>query len=336
VLEALRRAAPISSGPGQALNLWFLGAIFPLTLLIGYLPGWLIEQDLLLRLQAARSTREATKGGWWGLLLITVFIVVLPNLAAFGALVAYPPVGGAPPAAIGKDALGIIATLVQRLPLWASVFMLIGVVACQMSTIDTFANVSALAFSYDIVEPWLGQRHFSWKQRLVAARAISVLVLLLTLVLALFSTSLNDVYFISSGVLSACIAVPALFMFWRRTTRAGVLAAAVTGLIGSVGGYFFEMKFLQSADPAQAHYYKNVLPLWMHNSFGYNYVAAGVVFSAVTIVAVSLLTRKSGALSWKVIHAEPVDNFQAFLGQVYPEMATKDLQRMEPVAAESE
>ena len=57
VLEALRRAAPISSGPGQALNLWFLGAIFPLTLLIGYLPGWLIEQDLLLRLQAARSTK---------------------------------------------------------------------------------------------------------------------------------------------------------------------------------------------------------------------------------------------------------------------------------------
>ena len=33
------------------------------------------------------------------------------------------------------------------MPLAMSVFMLVGIVACQMSTVDTFANVSAMALA---------------------------------------------------------------------------------------------------------------------------------------------------------------------------------------------
>ena len=63
------------------MNFWFLGWLFPIVLLVGYLPGWMIEQDLIIRLQAAVSTKEARKAAIWGLFLIGAFVIVLPSIS---------------------------------------------------------------------------------------------------------------------------------------------------------------------------------------------------------------------------------------------------------------
>ena len=89
LMQAIQNSAPPWSGQGQVFNPFFLGALFPIVLLVGYLPGWLIEQDLSLRIQAAKTTRDARKGAILALVLITVFILVLPNIAAFCALVKF-------------------------------------------------------------------------------------------------------------------------------------------------------------------------------------------------------------------------------------------------------
>lgn len=299
-LEAVRASSPPWAGAGEADNLWMLGALFPVVLLIGYLPGWLLEQDLVVRIQAAPTTREARKGAWLGVLLIGFFICILPSVTAFSSLVAFPPVDGAPAPEVGGDALGIISAIIAGLPGWLSILMLLGLVACQMSTIDTFGNVTAMAVAHDLVEPALRKRDVTAAVRHSWSRLISMAAILIALAAALYSESLGDVYYISSGVLSACIAVPFLAVFWKRATAAGVITGIAMGLVGSIGGYFWEYRGI-------AETYTEVLPGWLQSSYGYNYLALGVILAAAGTLVVSLLTRHSRLEFPDVVRAKPVD-----------------------------
>ena len=312
IIGALSESAPPWSGAGEVFNPWILTLMFPIVLLIGYLPGWMIEQDLLVRIQAAKSTKEARKGAVLGLVLITVFVLILPAIAAFCALVVFPPAEGMAPDAIGVDALQIISAFIARMPLIGSLFMFLGLLACQMSTIDTFSNVSALAISHDIVEPVLKKKEVPGETRLKWARWISMGAILFALACALISETLGDVYYISSGILSACIAVPAMFLFWRRTTLTAVLAAAVVGCVGTIGFYLYEYKILQYMDPEAPNYYANELPSILQGSFMYNYIAVGVILSVITIIVVSLFTRKPSSGQLSLIRKNPVDDIGEF------------------------
>jgi len=303
---ALREVTPPWAGQGEAGSLWFLGALFPIVLLVGYLPGWLLEQDLVVRMQAAPSTREARKGAWLGVLLIGVFVCLLPAITAFCSLVAFPPVDGAPAAEVGANAYGIISAFIATLPGWASVLMVLGLVACQMSTIDTFSNVTAMALAHDIVEPAMRRRNVPASSRFAAARIISMLAIVLALVAAMISETLGDVYYISSAVLSACVAVPFLAAFWRRATSAGILAGMLLGFAGSVGGYFWEYHSIADS-------YTEVLPGWLQSSYGYNYLAFGVLLGITGTIVVSLLTRHSRTEQSSAVSAVPVDDRSEFV-----------------------
>jgi SSS family solute:Na+ symporter len=312
VLGALRTAVPPWGGAGNALNPGVLGWLFPVVLLVGYLPGWAIEQDLWLRIQSAPSTGAARRGALLGLVTIGVFVIAIPALVAFAALVVFPPVAGAPPAAIGEGALGILPAFISGMGPVAATLMVLGIVACQMSTVDTFANVTAMPLCYDLLEPLvLARRKRSRAVVTRWAQLVSGLAILLGLGYALVSSSLTDVYFLSSGVLSACIAVPALAMFLPRANTAGVLAAIVAGLVGTGGTFFFEYHWLQATDPSAPHYFSSVLPPWLAGSYGYLYVGAGVALSVFVLVVVSLLTAPSPAARRAAVHAAPVEGTQA-------------------------
>ncbi len=303
ILGKLAASTTVYGGAGNTLNLFVNGMLFPVILMIGYLPGWMTEQDLLLRIQAAPTTREAYKGAFTGFFLITVFVIAIPAVVALFAIAAFPPVNGMAPGAIGADAMNIIPSFISVLPAPVQVFMLVGIMGCQMSTVDTFANVAALPISYDIVDPALRKRGASERMRLHSARVLSIIAIAASLFLALISRRLGDVYYISSGVLSASIAVPAIFLFWHRTTLPGVVAASVTGFAVTIGMYWFEMKHLGSAE---------MFPLFLKGSFGYIYVAAGVVASVAVIVPVSLLTAKPSPLQLMEVDSAPCDSMSEF------------------------
>ncbi len=316
ILKALAQTTPPWAAKGSVFDIGFLGWLFPVMLFVGYLPGWLIEQDLTVRLQSARSTRDARTAAWWGLVLIGVFVIVLPTIVAFCALVVYPPVNGAANPAVDAQAYSIVSAFCGTLPAWLVGFMIVGILACQMSTVDTFANVSAMPLAYDLIDPALKRLGVPWSARLGWARWVSVAVLGVALVLAMWSTSLQDVYYVSSGVLSASIAVPAFFIFWKRATLPAAFTASVAGFVTTVIGFLFEMKWLQ-ADEKAMHYYKNVLPAWLHGSYGYNYIAAGVIVSALLLVVVSLLTPVSAPARLASVRPAPVDGYDEFLSTAF-------------------
>jgi len=306
VWQALSALKPPGNATAWTFDLWSFGKLFPFILLLGFLPGWMVEQDLTLRLQAARSTRQAMIGAGAAFVLIIVFVLALPCLTAFCALVAFPPAGQAPAAAVGGDATGIISAFVSQMPLGGAVFMVVAIVACQMSTVDTFTNVSAMPVAYDLLQPLLF-RGITERGKVALGRIVTAACLLIAWGLACVSTSLSDVYNLSSGVLSACIAVPALAAFWRHTTLPGVLAASLAGFAATLGMYWFEYKVENSVAS---------LPEWLHASYQYNYVAAGVVVSVVVLVAVSLLTPRSAADRLAAVEARPVDDPDTFTREV--------------------
>ncbi len=303
ILETVARTATPYGGQGGSWSLTVNGLLFPVVLLAGYLPGWMTEQDLLLRIQGAPTTRSARKGAWLALGLISVFVILLPAVVAFCAIAVFPPVDGAAAQAVGADAMNIIPAVIADLSAPVQVLMLLGILGCQMSTVDTFVNVSALAVAHDLLDPVLKPKT-SERTRLNVARLMSVLATLAALGLALMNSKLGDVYYISSGVLSASIAVPALFAFWRRTTSQGVIAASIVGFVSTIAMYWLEMKHLGSADS---------FPVFLRGSFGYLYVATGVVTSVITIVIVSLLTPRPGPAQLAAVHVTPIEEADALV-----------------------
>lgn len=322
ILGALSQITPPLAAKGEMFNLFFLGFLFPAVLLIGYLPGWLIEQDLIQRIQGAKSTQEAKKGAWAGLVFIITFVIILPAIAAFCALVVFPPVNGAAAAAVDSKAYSIISAFIGRMPLGLGIFMMIGIIAAQMSTVDTFVNVSAMHVSYDLIDPLL-LKNAPEKTRLNVARGVSVAVIVIGLLLAFISESLGDLYYVSSGVLSASIAIPLFFIFWKRTTHQAVIASALAGFVGIVGGYWYEYKYLNAVDVNAPTYYTKVLPTWLHGSFCYNYLAFGVILSLVVIIAVSLATEKSSEACLDFVKDEPVDDIHQFERACFAEESVK-------------
>ena len=153
LVTALANTTTAKGQPGATFSLWCNGWFFPVALLIGFLPGWMMEQDLLLRLQGAPSTKEALRGAWVGFALVGIFVIALPALIAYCAIVAFPAVKGAGPDAIGPDAIKITSAFIANLPSWLQVLMLVGIVGCQMSVVDRFSNVAALPLAHDVIDP---------------------------------------------------------------------------------------------------------------------------------------------------------------------------------------
>ena len=230
---------------------WYLSpgiALIAMTFL-AYLPGWLVETDVWIRLQAARNDAQARKG-----ILITglnslVFVGIMPMLIGLATLLLYPPTAGEIPARLEDGSLIFTVLMQDYTPAWLSILLGIGLVAAAMSTVDTCSNVVALSTSYDLLEPWL-------KNKLSAAafallpRLVSVAAVFLAFVYALFTDSLWDIFYLSSGILTTTIFIPVLAVFRNQAKALSANLAAVFGFLGTFIFYFLESRdFLDGWEP---------------------------------------------------------------------------------------
>ncbi|MBM3322017.1 sodium:solute symporter family protein [candidate division WOR-3 bacterium] len=300
-LGALARTATPNYGPGSMFRLFACGIAMPIILLIAYMPGWMIEQDLLLRIQGAKSLKEGFRMAYWSLALVIIFVVIFPLWTAFNAIILFPPGAEGSAAAIGSDATGIISAIIlNHFPAWAQVLMLIGILASQMSTIDTFSNVTAMPLMYDFIQPRFMKKT---DKRVVMnwTRAMAVVAIVLGLVYAINSTSLMDVYVLSSGVLTASIAVPAFAVFWKKANRLGVVLSVVLGFLGNVVFYILEYRVWK-------HVYQ---PAWLANTY-LGYIIVGILASVVGLLLGSLLGKRSSPEELAAVAPKPLEGVEVF------------------------
>lgn len=200
-----------------------------------YLPGWMFETDLWVKVQAARDVGAARRGMLMATLNSALFVGLLPLFIGVAALALFPAEGGAAPTVLGQEGDGIFAAIVQRYaPPWLVTFAGVGLMAAAMSTIDTCANVTALSFGYDLLE-------IHKRPRAVAAsRWVMAATLAAACVFALNIDSLWNIFYLSSGVLSTSVAFPVAAVFWRRASARGVTLSSLCGFGGTCLAYLVQ------------------------------------------------------------------------------------------------
>ncbi|MCH8124697.1 sodium:solute symporter family protein [candidate division KSB1 bacterium] len=229
----------------------FLAPGLPLIFLtlIAYLPGWLVESDIWLRLQASKNDSAARKAVVISFANSLLFLALLPMIIGFAALYLYPPEGTMIPANL-NDGASIFSVFMQNhAPVWLSVILSIGLAAAAMSTIDTCGNVVALSLSYDLVEPILMKRKAIINQTTIS-RWMSAGAVGLAYLYALFTDSLWDMFYLSSGILTTTIFIPMLAVFSKSAKKSSVEASAATGFIATILFYFLESRgYLAALEP---------------------------------------------------------------------------------------
>jgi len=254
-----------------ATSLFTPGLALILMTIASYLPGWLVETDVWIRLQAARSDTKARQGVAIAATNSFIFVGSLPMIIGLSALYLYPPSNGVIPPEL-KDGSTIFVKLMQDYsPVWLNVFLGVGLAAVAMSTIDTCGNVAALSTCYDIVTPALRQR--TPEQILKLARRMSVLSLAAAFFYSLFIESLWDIFYLSSGILTTTIFLPMIAIFLPNVKMQQVQAAVITGFAGTLLFYFLENRgHLQTFEPP-----------WLANT-GLGYILWGFIASLLAFV----------------------------------------------------
>jgi solute:Na+ symporter, SSS family len=309
--DYLSRVVPPGSGEGY--NAWSivpLGIPFIFISIVALLPGWLIEEDWWLKAQSARDTKSARKGIWANLVYNYIWVLILPSIFGLFALVVFPP-ETAYESVLGGDAYSIMTTfLSQEFPIWAMIILFPMLAALSMSTMATFTNVCAMNISYDILQPlvyrkrgWSDQKIMSW------SRAWSLLVCGIMIAVAFtidyLPQGLWDAYYLSSGVLTAGVAVPVFAMFWKRANLPGAFAGSAVGGLTAFIGYFVE-KYVFEYD-----YWPSQLA-----ATALGYAVWGVVAGIVTLIVVSLVTAPPPQERLDAISAKPVDDHAEFFAGV--------------------
>jgi len=216
---------------------------------IAYLPGWLVETDIWIRLQASKNNKEARKGILIASTNSFIFVGIFPMIIGLTALVLYPTVGGEIPSKLQDGALIFQNIMADYTPVWLNVLLGIGLIAAAMSTVDTCGNVVALSISYDIVEPLVNNKLSPHKTKIMASW-ISVFAIFLAFIYALFTDSLWDVFYLSSGILTTTIFIPVISVFFQETKIREVVLCVIFGFTGTLIFYFLESGgLLQSIEP---------------------------------------------------------------------------------------
>lgn len=232
--DELSATAPVGALSGRPWTDFLgAGAVTVFLTLLAYLPGWLFETDLWLRVQAARDEVAARRGVAFAAVNAVVFVGIAPAFIGIAALVIFPVVDGVIPTAIGANGESIFPALVERFaPPWLQLLASIGLIAAAMSTIDTCTNVVALSAGRD-----LGSGGEPSRRR---ARTATLLAVAGSCLFALGIESLWDVFYLSSGVLTTAVALPVAAVLWPRASARMVTASSIGGFAATVLAYGLE------------------------------------------------------------------------------------------------
>jgi sodium/proline symporter len=198
--------------------------------------GYTGQPQLLTRMMAIRSDADVRKAKWvatvWTLLAYTGAILI----GLFG--IAFIQSG------FLKDDAGQIASDAEKiLPFMVTVFvnpilagfLLSGVISAMMSTASTELTVSSSSIGEDIIGRLRGKTMENRRKlRLNQVLTLAVGIVAIVMALAMTDTVYGLVSYAWSGIGSSFGPAILLLLFWKKFSRAGVIASLVSGTVSTV------------------------------------------------------------------------------------------------------
>jgi sodium/proline symporter len=217
----------------MTLNAGKTGHAFFFGVMIGGLSwglGYFGQPHLLCRYMAIRRPRDLRAGS----LIAMSWVLVAYWGAAFIGLIGIGVLGPGL-----EDPEQVMPLLAQALvPAWLAGILISGAVAAMMSTADSQLLVATSSLTEDITVKLIrGGKPLARPSLLVLwGRVFTVLITLVALFLAFTNQELifDMVAYAWSGLGSSFGPILLLTIWWKKTTRGGVLAGLVVGLVSTV------------------------------------------------------------------------------------------------------
>jgi solute:Na+ symporter, SSS family len=316
-------AYPVSKAANSTNLFGYASISFPAIVIIGLVPGWAAAEDFWLKAQAAKSTHEARLGGLFSMVFNTIIIVIPAAIIGLMGLIVFKPelrngVLTAAAALGSKGGYNIISVYINSyMPPLLKGLLIFLLSAHTMSTVANYSNVTSMNLSYDILQPLVyRKRNWSDAKIVKASRITSVFMIAVNIVLAelmnnpVVGASINEAYFLSSGLLTAGISVMLYAMFWKRCNLTGVMAGGICGTLGTVVFFILEYKVWN---------FSYVMPVWdwifgkgaMASSM-LGYCVIGLVCSVVGLVIGTFLCPPPSKEHLSAIADKPIDNNEEF------------------------
>lgn len=206
------------------LAIWFLGIQWAC-----------LDQGLLQRSFSARSTKVVVKGMVWAGIITTPFALlwVTPGLAAN---ILYP--------VLDKPEFAVPTIIVQMVPTGVLGIIVCGLLASQMSTIDSNLGAAATLFTNDIYQRFLN-RKATTKEVLKVIRIATIatgIVMMTVSYLVPFLGGTVDAYLTIISIMDMPLFVIAVIfgLFWSRATWQGAIAGYLAGaMVGAILRFVF-------------------------------------------------------------------------------------------------
>lgn len=276
-------AMPVSGSPQ-----WYT---LVTSLIMGVGIGCLAQPQLVVRFMTVKSSNELKRGVFIGCLFIFVTVGVMYHAGALSNIYFLKTYGGVATSVV-KDIDKIIPFFINNaMPEWFSALFMLCILSASMSTLSAQFHTMGSALGSDIVGAY---RQNGSKHARVIRLGVGIAIIVSYIICYMLP---NDV--IARGTsffmgLCAVAFLPAYFcaLYWKRTTRQGVLASLWTGTLASLFCYLFiHQKESESFGICHAVFGRDVLidsyPIQVIDPILY-----ALPLSVIAIIVVSLATAR--------------------------------------------
>lgn len=206
--------------------------------IVTYLVFTMAGAEMWQRAFAAKDRHAAKKGMFLGTAVygVTIFLVF------FMGVVGHQIIGDAVLEQYGTTDAVVPALAISVLPVGLTGVALAGILSVIMSTADSYLLVSVQTCVSDIgktIEPKMSE-----KKELLLSRIFSVILPLGALVIALYMKNAYNILMFAWSFYAAAAGIPAFAaLFWKRATKAGIIAGMVSGFVVCIGWKLIGLPF---------------------------------------------------------------------------------------------
>lgn len=216
------------------------------TLILGVGIGVLSQPQLAVRFMTVRSNRELNRA----VLIGGIFIFMMTGTAfvvgALSNVYFFDTVGKIAIQVVGGNADNIIPKFISAaMPLWFAYIFMVSLLSAAMSTLSAQFHVQGTALGRDIYETLTGSKGISSRSSVLIARAgITVAVIIAVILGFILPTNIiavgTAIWF--SITAAAFLSMYTFALYWKRSTKAGVITGLVVGTLLSIFWLVFEYK----------------------------------------------------------------------------------------------